>query len=636
MPDTHHRFRKLTTARALAAWLLCGGAVHAGEGGAERPTAPLVDARPAWTGATPTDLPAFSPEILLGHVYYLASDELGGRGVGTPGIERAGQYIADQFAAAGIEPGGDDGTYFQTFQIGLDAELGEGTELALEGAGADQPAINTDYRPFAWSASGGFAGELLFVGYGLVDAARGYDDYRGVDAQGRVLLMLRREPPSWSIGGEYSGAARFDNKAALAKELGAVAVLVANQTPDDGEPDRLMPFFGRAAAQDYGIPAFHITRHLADTLLAAGGLDSLDVVQERLDADQPTHCSAVVPGVRVRGSVDLQREQAPSRNVIGLIRGTGPQADEYVVVGAHYDHLGLRAVRSFFGPTGDGKEEIHNGADDNASGTAGLIELGRALARAGDLNRSLLLIAFTGEELGLLGSAHFVDHPTVPLDRIAAMVNLDMIGRMPDDRQRVSVYGVGTGAGLEDLVHNCASIVGLEVDAQAPVSEQSDEASFYERGIPTVFFFTGLHVDYHQPTDDASKLNEQGAARVARMAYGVVRGLVDSPGQPTYCYVPGRASPSAGPARAVMGFWPKPAAEGESADVVVARVAPNSPADRAGIRPGDRIVQLDGWPVQDAADYAEAIGGKRPGESVEVVLERDGQRITLTVTFAAG
>ena len=582
-----------------------------------------------------SDSPYFSPEIFLGHVYYLASDELGGRGVGTPGIDRAAGYIADQFASAGIEPAGEEGTYFQPVQVPLGGRIeGEG-ELAIEGGGLGAPVIEADYVPFPWSASGSFDGEVVFAGYGLVNADKDYDDYSGIEVSGKVVLMLRREPPSWSVGLGFSDLARFDNKVAEARKHGAVAVLIANRKPDEGEEDRLMPFFGRVGREDYGLPAFQVTRALADKLLGSAKLDSLAVMQQRLDADNPRQCSAVLAGIRVKGRADLRRDVATSDNVVGLIQGTGRQWDEYVVIGAHYDHLGRRPRRSLFGRRDPEGKVIYNGADDNASGTAGVIELGKALARSGNLNRSVLLIAFTGEELGLHGSRHYAEFPTVPRDRIVAMLNMDMIGRMDEDG-RLTAYGVGTGEGFEDLVHRCAGEVGLEIELRRPVSGRSDATPFYELGIPAMFFFAGLHPDYHQPTDDAEKINEQGAARIVQMAYAVARELIDRETEPTYCYVPGRAAIGDEPVRAVMGFWPGSPDATAGEGVVVSRTAPNGPAARAGIQAGDRIVRIDGQEIGDTEDYARVTAGKRPGDTVEVVVVREGREFTLTVTFAAG
>jgi hypothetical protein len=374
---------------------------------------------------------------------------------------------------------------------------------------------------------------------------------------------------------------------------------------------------------------------LADKLLAAGGLPSLDDAQAYLDAETPTHCSAPLAGVQVKGNPDIRMTGQACRNVVGVIRGTGPQQDEYVAITAHYDHLGRAPTRSMFGRREQREKEIHNGADDNASGTAGVIELGKALARTPKLNRSVLLITFTAEERGLIGSRYFVEHPTVPLERIVALLNMDMIGRMQEGSNSLWVYGTGTGDGLEELVRRCAAEQGLQVVASAASSGHSDEASFYDAGVPVMHFFTGIHEDLHRPTDDTEKINEQDAARVLYLVHDTARELIDRPGRPTYCYAAGGADLGHHSARAVMSFWPDPADEGAACGLAVARTAPNGPADQAGIVAGDRIVQIDETPITGSADYMKAMSNKQPGDTVTVVVERDGKPVTMRVTLTA-
>ena len=576
----------------------------------------------------------FSPEVYLGHIYYLASDELGGRGVGTVSIERAGQYIADQFASAGIEPGGEDSTYFQTFDIDLGAEIADEAEFGITGAETDPLVLGEHYTPFPWSSDEAFAGEVVFVGYGLVDPERNYDDYAGLDVTGKVVLMLRREPTEWpGPARRHTRLARFDNKVATAREHGAAAVLIANQKSDQ---DRLVPFVSRGAG-DYGLPAFHVKRALADEMLAAAGLDSLEQMQARLDGEPAGHCSAALPGVRANGRAAVVRKTAPSRNVIGLIRGQGPLAEEYLVIGAHYDHVGRTARRSWFGrASSSAKKEVHNGADDNASGTAGVIELGKALARQSSLKRSVLLIAFTGEESGLLGSRHFADHPTVPIENIVACLNLDMIGRMKEGEQTVHVYGTGTAGEFDGLIRRLAEDAGLLSLETTPAAGISDDASFYRKKIPAMHFFTGLHADYHRPSDDSDKINEQDAVRIVGLVYGAAREIIDADQRPTYHEAAGFASMRRRGNRVVMGVFPDYGSGGSGPGLLIEGVVPSGPAAKAGMKNGDRIVRISDQQVDRIEDYIGAIRSNKAGDQVEVVVARDGEEITLTVTLGAG
>ncbi|MCH7812394.1 MAG: M20/M25/M40 family metallo-hydrolase [Planctomycetes bacterium] len=600
------------------------------------PTASATVTAGVWPGE---QSPAFSPAILLGHIYYLASDELGGRDVGTPGIERAARYIADQFAACGVEPGGVDGTYYQPFEVNLGAKLSPDGHLTVTGwDSTEPPVIEEDYTPFTWSNNNAFDGQVVFAGYGLEDPDRDYDDYAGLDADGKVVLLLRREPTSWSSGfGNYTRLARFDNKVATAKKHGAVAVLIANQKPDDDDEDRLVPFFSRGMG-DYGLPAFHVTRALADEMLCAGGLDSLEALQARLDAKEPEHCSAPLPGIRLAGQAGLSRSSAETRNVVGLIRGRGPLADEYVVIGAHYDHVGRRARWSLFGRRRDAKPQIHNGADDNASGTAGLIELGRALARTarqGQLRRSVLLIAFSGEEKGLLGSRHFVKEPTVDLDSLVACLNMDMIGRLDPDSKNLAVYGTGTAEEFGDLLRRAARRVGLELDESEPSSGQSDDASFVAVGIPAMHVFSGMHADYHRPGDDPEKINEQDAARIVQLVYDVAFEIIQADRRPTYVQTSGFASIGRGN-RVVMGVYPGSGDDATGTGLLIERVVPDGPAAKAGMKGGDRIIGIGGQEVGGLQGYMDAVRSKKAGDQVEVVVTRQAEEITLTVTLAAG
>ncbi|MHC4091761.1 MAG: M20/M25/M40 family metallo-hydrolase [Planctomycetota bacterium] len=593
-------------------------------------------------GAGPIDrLPVdFSPEVYLGHIYYLASDELGGRGVGTPGIDRAAQYIADQFAASGIEPGGENGTYFQTFDIALGAELTDEGEFSISGVEMDPPTAGEDYTPFPWSTAEAFEGDLVIVGYGLVNPDKDYDDYAGLDLTGQVVLMLRREPICWTTkAGSYTRLARFVNKVATAKERGAVAVLIANQQPDEGEDDRLVPFVsgGMGGMGDYGLPAFHVTRALADKMLAAANLDPLVEIQARLDTDPPGHCSAPLPGLRVAGRAGMVRTSAASRNVVGLVRGEGPLADEHVVICAHYDHVGTRARRSMFGRrSSSAKKQVHNGADDNASGTAALIELGQALARQPALRRGVLLIAFTGEESGLLGSEHFADHATVPIENIVACLNMDMIGRMEEDSDTVYVYGTGTAKEFDGLIRRSAVEVGLRGVEAEPSSGRSDDASFYRKQVPAMHFFTGMHADYHRPSDDSDKINEQDAVRIVGLAYEVARGIIDADQRPSYEEVSGFASIQPRGNRVVMGIFPDYAEVESTPGLLIDRLVPDGPAAQAGMRSGDRIIRIAGSSVEGIADYIDAIRSKTAGDEVEVVVARGDEEVTLTVTLATG
>ncbi|MGD2110113.1 MAG: M20/M25/M40 family metallo-hydrolase [Phycisphaerae bacterium] len=557
------------------------------------------------------------------HVSVLAHDALEGRAIGSDGIDMAAGYIAGQFAAAGLEPGGPDASYFQEFTIEQDPEIGANTKLHFEtDTGRLEAHLDTDFVPFNFSSQDSFRGDVVFVGYGITNPDEGHDDYRGIDVERSVVLMLRREPPGFDADG-HTHHARFDRKVPLAVQRGAVAVLIANQKSDEDDDDELMRFGPRS---DHGIPAIHVTRKLADRLLGAGGLSSLAELQKQLDEDG-TNVSAPLGSVRAAGNVEFEPDEIVGRNVIGVLPGTGMRHDEYVVIGAHYDHVGVR------------HGEIYNGADDNASGTAGVIELARTFTDVSERDRSIIFMAFTGEETGLHGSRHFVSHPTVPLDSIAAMINLDMIGRVTEhDRDNMlAIQGLGTGESFRAIVENRTKEAGIEFLPEASALGPSDHASFYLGGVPSLFFFTGVHEDYHQPTDDTEKINAEGAAKIVDLVAAIAMDLVNDEQAPVFAEVNRRADvfrSGQSMRRVVMGVMPDMDDDSGRPGWRIARVFPGSGADRAGMKPGDRVVSIEGKTIGGLADYREVIRGKKPGDVINVTVLRDVEERTLDVELS--
>ncbi len=560
------------------------------------------------------------------HIAMLAHDELEGRATGSNGIDLAAGYIAGQFAAAGLSPGGPHGTYLQNFDLSTGVELLEESSLT-PGDGGTPPELRVDFLPFGFSTTGSFESDVIFVGYGINNPDRNHNDYANVDVKGKTVLMIRREPTAWSEEGEFSDHARFDHKIELARDEGAVAVLIVNQDPGEDDTDRFMRF--RSRGETYGLPAIHIKRTLADRLLASGGLPTIRKLQSKLDANGE-QVSAPLHDVHLRGTVSYKEKKLLARNVIGLLPGTGGRADEYIVIGGHYDHLGIR------------RGEIHNGADDNASGTSGVIELAWSLASLGRRERSVLFVAFSGEEIGLRGSKHFVAEPTVGIESIKAMINLDMIGRLtPNQRANMlSIQGLGTGDVFAAIVEQRAQEANLEYIPDRSALGPSDHAPFYRAGIPSLFFFTGVHEDYHAPGDDVEKVNSYGAARIIRLVHNIAADLINADDSPKYAEVTERANifRGAGPTRAggvIMGIMPDMDDQTDAAGWRIARVFPGGGAETAGMKPGDRLLKLDGQSILSLRDYRKATADKKPGDTVEVLLRRGSNELTLTVELAA-
>ena len=576
----------------------------------------------------------------LDHVKYLADDKLTGRGVGSEGIDKAAEYIAAQFKEIGLAPAGDNGTFFQTFPLTLHRTLTDASKLAVSGDQVERKQ-GADYIPFNFSSDDAFSGSLAFCGYAIVNPDKAYDDFAGLDVKGAVVLVFDGEPRSWADEkGEPTRHAMIRNKVYNAKDRGAVAVLVVSPSPLPDAGEVLTEFVAEGADQ-YGIPAFHVTRAFAESTIQAGRFGSLDELQAKLDAGKPA--SGFVAHVAVNGQAGFDKKTAPVRNVLGVLHGEGALADQFVIVGAHYDHLGVRKpmMRKFKAGkvvADDAGPQIHNGADDNASGTSGVIEIARALAAGPRPKRSILFIAFTAEESGLHGSKYFVEHPFAPLEKTTAMLNLDMVGRMNESEKTVQVFGTECGEGFSELVSSAAGKVGLKIAPGVDYGGRSDHAPFLRKNVPAMHFYTGAHNDYHKPTDDADKINADGGARVVKTVVDAARQLADR--AEATKFIAAKAEPkkeeAAGSAptyRVVMGLTPGYGDDGKPGMAVDA-VSPEGPADMAGMKGGDRIIRIGDKKIANVYDYMAGTRNNKAGDLVEVAVLRDGTEHVLKVALA--
>ena len=606
------------------------------------------------------DAALFSAKDYHDHIEYLASDALEGRGTGQEGIDKAAEYIVREFKACGVKPAGDDGTYFQNFTLKLKNKIGEGTRLAFGTSakvGRKNAKLNEDYIPLPFSGKGDFKGEVVFVGYGLSDDD--YDDYAGQDVAGKIVLMLRRSPKfkESSEGDARFAAMRgsFRSKASKANAQNAAAVLIVNPSFDE-DGDKLFDFNsdsgggGMMGRRGFGIPMVQIRHGFADKLLKAGGLPSLDKLEMNIETKKKP-CSAVLKGVSVKGTVNLEPIETPVRNIVGLIPGTGPQKDEVIILGGHYDHLGIRHKgEEGFDPTKD----ISNGADDNASGTCLVMTMAKVFTQGARPNRSILLMCFTGEELGLLGSAHFAGEPTIDLDKAVAMLNFDMVGRLKDDK--LEVGGMKTGSGFEDLVKKHADEYSLKIKDGGGGRGPSDHTSFYNKKIPVLFFFTGIHKQYHQPTDDTPLINTDGAIRICKFAADIIDDIDaqeerpvfakdtrtasisrqdedDQPAAgPTADAAPGRRGPGRGFGnRPRLGFRPDMNSEEEG--IVIGEMIEGGAADKAGLKEGDRIIEINGKKVDSPMAMFDLMQNLKWEDTPKVVAMRGAKKVSVQLKF---
>jgi hypothetical protein len=486
--------------------------------------------------------PEIEPDQLLAHIKFLSSDEMKGRGDGSPELERAAEYIATQFKNVGLEPAGDNGSWFQPFELEAGLIVGRDNRLSIERDGQRVTlTLGTSYFPIAApinDAPSVASAELervplVFAGYGLAVPSVGYDDYANVDVANKAVLIFSHEPQERDPNSRLNGArpvpqTTVEAKASLARSHGARALIVVVD-PSHQVDDAPYSLFGTdPEAEKQPIPVLRVRRQEMQPLIDAWGLDA---AAKEIDGDLKPR-SRPLAGGTVTYMEHLSRNRRTVRNVVGMLRGSDPQrAREAVVIGAHYDHVGLGGRLSL---TPELTGQVHNGADDNASGTAAIIEMARAAAsQRARFPRTLVFVAFAGEERGLLGSAYYASMPAIPMDRTVGMLNLDMVGR---SRGSVDVSGLELSPSMEADLKAASAASGnqLQVRREGPGAGRSDDSSFIDKRVPAINFFTGFHTDYHRPGDDWEKIDSRGVSRVAALALELAARLAERKDRPEF------------------------------------------------------------------------------------------------------
>ena len=609
-------------AGVLAALAPAGHAAGPAAAGTPPPAGPAKAAKPA----------ARDTMAVLTFVRTLAAPAWDGRGIGTAGIDSAADWIAGRLRQAGLKPAGENGGWFQTLEVTTGVVPEPPCELKVGGATF---SLGGALQPLGFSSNGSAHARVVFAGYGITAPGYAWDDYAGLDAHDAIVLVLTQEP------GEMDSTSRFDGsfntpfadlrtKAINAREHGALGLLVVNGPRwHAGEPPRAPARDGEGYMTS-GLLAAWIDENAANALLKPAGLDLLHA-QAAIESTQQPHPLALPDSATL--TVNVKRSRANTRNVAGLIPGR--DTSRTLVLGAHYDHLG------FGGPSSLAPNEHapHVGADDNASGVAAILAAAQRLgARAQHGWRpahTIVVAAFTGEEMGLVGSDHFVGEPPRPIETMEAMVNLDMVGRLRDDK--LQVMGVGTAAEFPAMIRNVnAKVPDARFDLRTSEDGYgpSDQQSFYKRGVPVLMLFTGAHSDYHKPSDTWDKIHYAGLARVSDYAQALIESLDVRP-RPTFTKAKSDASPGRIAGGGGYGAWlgTVPNYMQTEGGVLLDDVRDGSPAQNAGIRGGDVIVRFDGMRVDNIYDYTFGLRTRKPGQEVRITVKRDGKEVDLVATL---
>ncbi|MDX6710139.1 MAG: hypothetical protein QOH96_1155 [Blastocatellia bacterium] len=637
-------------------------------------------------------------------VMFLASDKLEGRRTGTEGANEAAVYIATEFKRLGLKPGGIAGrvprgneklmtsAYMQQFPFVSGVELGKGCEMligpgipaeeiarlavaTMDGSSRDvmvkamraksmELRAGEDWLPLGFSSNGSIEFQnAVFVGYGITAADLKHDDYEKVDVKGKIAVAIEGTPDSENPHSEFTRFADVRWKAIAARDHGASALVVIARE-ENFKDDPLSRLRYDNSSGEAGIVTVAISRQAAGRLFTQGGLAPLDDIQNALtvpaSTSQPGSATSqeprtdIAPAILQRGAsaplnnvtltigTNVVRKNSPSANVIGILEGSDANLkSEVVVIGAHYDHLGRGGEGSLAPREGD----IHHGADDNASGVAGLLELARIFSsERSSHKRSIVFVAFSGEEEGLIGSNYYVNQPPFPLEKTVAMINMDMIGRMRD--RKLTIGGVGTAKEWKDYIKFAneggepvqhvatdgagpAFVLALNEDGYGP----SDHSSFYAKKVPVLFFFTGSHEDYHKPSDTADKIAYADESRIVLLIANIVQSIGVAATRPTYMLAKSESAGRSAGFRVYLGTIPNYA--DSTNGLTLDGVREDSPAAKAGLKAGDRIVKLAGREVKNVYDYTYALGEMKANVEYDVELVRGNEILEMKITPAA-
>jgi len=575
-------------------------------------------------------------------IEYFASDDQEGRGIETKGIERSAERIIAEYQKFGLQPAMPDGSFRQPFDVVLgEVVVSQSTHVKLtapDGTTTDLK-LGDQFQPIRRGANAEAGGDLVFVGYGISSEEEQYDDYANIAVEGKVVVVIRREPQNYD-GGAFQGTATssnayIDRKLDLMRKAKAAAVLFVNDfssSPTDETDELATPSsFGN---DGNSLPFAHVRQSVIDRVLSTtplttpdgNSLSSLKAVAGYIDTSlKPV--SQELTGWSADVRTKFQANTVTAFNLIGVIEGEGPHADQTIVIGGHYDHLGFGGFGSR-SPNRNG--EIHNGADDNASGTAAVLELARRIASGPKPKHRMVFVCFSAEERGLIGSNYYVQHPVVPIADTIAMINFDMIGNLRNNV--VEVNGVGTAQEFRDIVIKADEATPIDITIVDGAFAGSDHLPFYQQQIPVMFCFTGMTSIYHTPDDDFETLNIEGAVSVIDYSEQLLRGIDVLEKPPTFVSSQPRNRRAANRAP-FLGIQPDLAASGVEG-IVIRSVREESPAEAGGLQTGDIITKVDETTVEGYQTLIEILIESKPGDKLTLNFKRGSEVRKTEVTLA--
>lgn len=573
------------------------------------------------------DNPEVTTAEIKEHISFLASDKLKGRDSGTEELFGAAVYISDEFKNYGLEPLFKDG-FLQEFPFVKTIELTDKNSLSFSTNGSEvELKLREDYITVPFSGNTDVNASLVFAGFGISASDLNYDDYSGIDVKNKIVIVFRNTPEPAVAHSGFDAHSPLRKKSSVARDKGAAGIIFINPYDSNKTSDDLVEFsFDRGGAMsDFSVQS--VKRIFIEELLHNEGINLKDVYNKILESKKPSSFELKNSSAKI--STEVKEVEAVSWNVAGYLEGKDPELkNELIIIGAHFDHLGMGGEGSLY--RGD-EPQIHNGADDNASGTTGVLELAEKFAsRKNNLKRSIVFITFSGEELGLLGSNYFVNNLPFPVEDAITMVNIDMIGRLKDSS--LIVYGTGTSSDWKDILNN-NNKYGFKLTFNDEGFGPSDHSSFYGKKIPVLFFFTGTHEDYHKPSDDTEKINFTGEKDILNYVYDIVTAIDKNPIRPDYLLVEKKESGQMFARKVYVGTVPDFASNVDG--YKISGVSEGSPAQLAGLQGGDIIISFGGKKISNIYDFTYALGDFVPGDEVDVIVKRGEDEITFKVKLAS-